>query len=152
MRHFLTVALLSALVATPAYAQETVPEADPLVSLLPFVFIFAIFYFLLIRPQQKRVKVHQEMVKAVQKGDEVITAGGIAGKISGLEGDDFVLLQIASGVEVKVLKATLSQVQPKPEAGKPAHQEKNEAKKNAEKKSEKNDNSAPKKARIANDN
>lgn len=139
--------LLLVFLATPAMAQTAAgvnPEADPLVSLLPFVFIFAVFYFLLIRPQQKRMKAHQQMVQAVKKGDEVVTAGGLYGKITGLEGEDVALVQVASGVEVKVVKATLSQVKPKEEANKPAHQEKAAR--------EKNDNSEPKKARIANDN
>lgn len=145
MRHAVFSFIIT-LAASPAFAQGvgTNPEGDPLVSLLPFLFIFAIFYFLLIRPQQKRMKAHQEMVKAIKKGDEVTTAGGIIGKVTSLEGDEHVMLQIASGVEVKAVKATLSQVQPKPEASQPAHKDKAAR--------EKNDNSAPEKARIANDN
>lgn len=129
-----------------AFAQGTAPaQGDQMASLLPFIFIFAIFYFLLIRPQQKRMKAHQEMVKAVKKGDEVITAGGILGKITAVEGEEYALVQIASGVEIKVVKTTLSQVIVKPEAAKPTHQDKAGA-------SQKNDNKVPAKEKIANDN
>jgi preprotein translocase subunit YajC len=143
-RFFAGVAVLA--VPFAAFAQNSAPAGnEQMASLLPFVFIFAIFYFLLIRPQQKRMKAHAEMVKAVKKGDEVVTAGGVVGKVVGLEGEDYALVQIASGVEIKVVKTTLSQVMVKPEAAKPAHQEKQSS-------AQKNDNKLPSKEKIANDN
>jgi len=138
-------ASLAVLVApTGAFAQAAGGN-EQMASLLPFIFIFAIFYFLLIRPQQRRMKEHQAMVKAVKKGDDVITAGGIVGKVTGIDGEEYAIVQVASGVEVKVVKTTLSQVMVKPEAAKPAHQEKQST-------STKNDNALPSKEAIANDN
>jgi preprotein translocase subunit YajC len=138
--------LLLALAVAPvsAFAQEASPMgSSPFASLMPLILIFFVFYFLLIRPQQKRVKQHQAMLEALKKGDQVITGGGIVGKVVRVE-DDKVVVEIASGIEVTAVKATLQQVVVKPEPGKSAHQEK--------KKSEKNDNRLPSKDQIANDN
>ena len=94
-----------------AYAQS-LGGADSLVSLLPLVLIFVVFYFLLIRPQSKRQKEHKDMVAGLQKGDEVTTAGGLLGKIADVK-DNFVNLQIADGVVVTVQKHTVSSLMPK---------------------------------------
>lgn len=94
-----------------AYAQAE-GQGDPLLSLLPIVLIFVVFYFLLIRPQNKRQKEHKEMVANLTVGDEVVTAGGILGKITEL-GDDFVHVQVADGVVLKVQRQTLGAVMPK---------------------------------------
>lgn len=134
----------ASLLPTLAHAQAG-GEENPLMGLLPLVLIFFVFYFLLIRPQQKRFKEHQQLVASLKKGDEVVTAGGIVGKITALEGDAHVLVQIASGVEIKVVKSTISTVLVKPEAAKPAHQEKQST-------AEKNDNAVPTKDSVANDN
>lgn len=83
-----------------------------LMSLLPLVAIFAVFYFLLIRPQQKKAKDHRAMTEAVSKGDEVVTAGGTLGKITGL-GENFVTVEVASGVEIKVQRASIQALMPK---------------------------------------
>lgn len=80
--------------------------------LLPMLIIFGAFYFLLIRPQQKRQKQHAQMVGALATGDEVLTAGGILGRITAVT-DHYVTLNIAEGVEIKIQKATVSQVVPK---------------------------------------
>ena len=80
-----------------------------LVGILPWVLIFLIFYMLMIRPQQKRVKEHQAQIAAVQKGDDVITAGGIRGRVTKVS-DEEAEVEIAQGVKVRVVKATLSQV------------------------------------------
>jgi preprotein translocase subunit YajC len=80
-----------------------------LVNVLPFVFIFGIFYFLWIRPQQLRVKEHQASIMAVKKGDEVITGGGIRGKVTKVT-DDEAEVEIAQGVKIRVVKSTISQV------------------------------------------
>jgi preprotein translocase subunit YajC len=94
-----------------AYAQS-LGGTDSLVSLLPLVLIFVVFYFLLIRPQSKRQKEHKDMVTGLQKGDEVTTAGGLLGKITDVK-DNFVNLQIADGVVVTVQKHTVSSLMPK---------------------------------------
>lgn len=103
---------------SPAFAQAADPAAapNPLISLAPMIFIFVIFYFLLIRPQQNARKKHQEMVSNVRRGDIVVTSGGIVGKVTKvLEGDDAdkVMVEIAENTSVKVVKATLSDVKSK---------------------------------------
>jgi preprotein translocase subunit YajC len=80
-----------------------------LVGILPWLLIFVIFYFLMIRPQQQRVKQHQAAIAAVKKGDEVITGGGIRARVTKVL-DDEVEVEIAQGVKVRVIKSTLSQV------------------------------------------
>lgn len=80
-----------------------------LVGILPWVLIFLIFYMLMIRPQQKRVREHQAQIAAVKKGDEVITAGGIRGRVTKVS-DEEAEVEIAQNVKVRVVKATLSQV------------------------------------------
>ena len=92
-----------------------------LISMLPFVAIFAIMYFLILRPQQKRAKEHQEMVKNVRRGDTIITSGGLVGKVTKVVDDDQVEMEIADGVRVRQLKSMLSDVRVK---GEPAKDEK----------------------------
>lgn len=94
-----------------AHAQS-VGGTDSLLSLLPLVLIFVVFYFLLIRPQTKRQKEHREMVAALAKGDEVATAGGILGKITEVR-DNFVRVEVTDNVTVTVQKHTVSAVLPK---------------------------------------
>ena len=79
------------------------------VQILPLLLVFVIFYFLMIRPQQRRMKEHQATIAAVQKGDQVITAGGIRGKVTKV-GDDEVEVEIAQGIKVNIVKSTLSHV------------------------------------------
>lgn len=86
--------------------------ADPITSLLPLVFIFVVFYFLLIRPQSKKAKEHKQMVEALAKGDEVVTSGGILGKLTRV-GDNFVDLELADGVTIKVQRQAISNLMPK---------------------------------------
>jgi preprotein translocase subunit YajC len=95
-----------------AYAQAGAGQGGGLLSLLPLVVIFVIFYFLLIRPQQKRAKQHKEMVQAIKKGDDVVTNGGLLGKIVDTD-DNFVTVDIAKGVEVKVQRHAIAQMMPK---------------------------------------
>ena len=84
---------------------------DPFVStLVPLVLLFGIFYFLLIRPQQQRLKAHQELVASVKRGDTVVTAGGLIGKVAKVKDDGEILVEIADNVQVRVLKATLTEV------------------------------------------
>ena len=80
-----------------------------MVQILPLLLVFVIFYFLMIRPQQRRMKQHQATIAAVQKGDQVITAGGIRGKVTKVS-DDEVEVEIAQGTKVRIVKSTLSHV------------------------------------------
>jgi preprotein translocase subunit YajC len=82
------------------------------VQFLPMVLLFVVFYFLLIRPQQKRTKQHRQMVTELSKGDEVVTNGGLLGKITDVS-DNFIGLQIASGVEIKVQRNMIQSMMPK---------------------------------------
>ena len=99
------------LLISPAYAQETA-QADPFGFFLPMIIIFVAFYFLLIRPQQKRQKAHNELVGALSVGDEVVTAGGILGKVTAVS-EHYATLSIADNVEIKIQKSTVSAVVPK---------------------------------------
>ncbi len=78
-------------------------------QMIPLIFMFAIFYFLLIRPQQKKAKEHKALLEAIKKGDNVITAGGVHGKVSGVE-DSIVTLEIATGVNIKITKSYIAAV------------------------------------------
>ena len=80
---------------------------NPLMAFLPLIIIFAIFYFLLIRPQQKRAKDHRNFLDSLNRGDEVMTTGGLIGKITGLT-DNVVTLEVADKVKVKVVRAQIS--------------------------------------------
>ena len=80
---------------------------------VPLILIFVIMYFLLIRPQQKKVKEHQAMVAALRRGDEVVTAGGLIGKITKVKDDAEVEVELSDGVKVRVVRATISQVRSK---------------------------------------
>ncbi|MFC5422542.1 MAG: preprotein translocase subunit YajC [Stutzerimonas stutzeri] len=84
-------------------------------SLVPFVLIFIIMWFLIIRPQQKRVKAHQEMIKNVRRGDTIITSGGIIAKVSKVVDDTEIEAEIADGVRVRILKGMVSDVRAKGE-------------------------------------
>ncbi len=101
---------------SPAYAQAAEGGgANPLIQMAPLVLIFVIFYFLLIRPQMTARKKHMEMVSNVRRGDVVVTAGGIVGKVTKvLEGEE-VMVELAENVTVKVVKSTLSDVRTKPQ-------------------------------------
>jgi len=97
---------------SPAYAQTAAGPSGgeaALVQFLPLVFIFVIFYFLLIRPQQRRLKEHRAMIDAVKKGDSVVTGGGLIGKVIRVQ-DGEVEVELAPNVKVRVVKSTLSSV------------------------------------------
>ena len=105
------------MLASPAYAQTAAPGAggmDFIVQLIPLILIFVIFYFFLIRPQQKKAKDHQNMVENLRRGDTVITAGGLHAKIMRVA-DDHVEAELAPNVKVKVVKQTISGVVSKTE-------------------------------------
>jgi preprotein translocase subunit YajC len=86
--------------------------ANPIMQLLPLILIFVVFYFLLIRPQAKRAKEHKAMVAALAVGDEVVTSGGILGKVTEA-GEQFLSVEVAEGVRVKIQRHTVSSVLPK---------------------------------------
>jgi len=95
---------------TPAYAQAAGGAASAFTSFVPLILIFAIMYFLLIRPQQKKVKEHQKMVAALRRGDQVVTAGGLIGKVSKVKDDGEVEVELSEGVKVRVVRSTIAQV------------------------------------------
>ena len=94
--------------AAPAAAQQP----DLLGALMPFAILFVVFYFLLIRPQQKRAKEHRKLIDNLAKGDEVVTGGGLVGKVVDL-GDNFIEVEVADNVRVKVQRQMLASVLPK---------------------------------------
>ena len=95
---------------SPAYAQDA-GAAAAFTSFVPLILIFLIMYFLLIRPQQRKVKEHQAMVAALRRGDRVVTQGGVLGKVTRVkEGDAEIELEIAPNVRVQVVRSTVAQV------------------------------------------
>jgi len=102
---------------TPAFAQGSPLGGDGgmLMSLLPFILIFVIMYFLILRPQQKRVKAHQEMVKNVRRGDTVVTNGGLVGKVTKVVDDDQLEIEIADDVRIRQMRSMLTDVRAKGE-------------------------------------
>jgi preprotein translocase subunit YajC len=107
-------------VITPAFAQTAGASSgnDLFLQLVPFILIFIVFYFLIIRPQQKRVKDHQEMVKALRRGDSVVTSGGLIGKVSKVVDDNELEIELADNVRIRVLRGAISEVRSK---GEPAN-------------------------------
>ena len=95
-----------------AYAQDAAPQGGGLMSFLPLIIIFVIFYFLLIRPQMKRAKEHRALVAGLAKGDEVVTNGGLLGKIRDV-GDTFLTVELAENVQIKLQKHAVASVMPK---------------------------------------
>jgi len=102
---------------SPAFAQ--VPglggDGGMLMSLLPFILIFVIMYFLILRPQQKRAKEHTELVKNLRRGDTVITSGGLMGKVTKVVDDEQIEVEIADGVRVRQVRAMVTGVRAKGE-------------------------------------
>lgn len=97
---------------TPAFANTAAQPPSLMMQFLPLIIIFAIFYFLLIRPQQKRAKEHREKIESINVGDMVITSGGIKGKVKKVEDTD-IDVEIASQVDVKIIKSTIIDVMKK---------------------------------------
>ncbi len=106
---------------SPAFAQGSLfgggagGDGGMLMSLLPFALIFVIMYFLILRPQQKRVKQHQEMVKNVRRGDTVVTNGGLIGKVTKVIDDDQIEIEIADDVRIRQMRTMVSDVRAKGE-------------------------------------
>jgi preprotein translocase subunit YajC len=104
------------MLVTPAYAQASPLGGDSiLMQLLPFVLIFVIMYFLILRPQQKRAKEHQELIKNLRRGDTVITSGGLVGKVIKVVDDEQIEVEIADGVRVRQVRSMVSGVRAKGE-------------------------------------
>lgn len=108
--------IVSTLIAAAAAGAPTPPAPSLLETLIPIPLIFVVFWFLILRPQQKRMKEHREMVQGAKRGDTVVTSGGIVGKVTKVkDDDDEVEVEIADGVRVRVVKSTLSDVRVKGE-------------------------------------
>ena len=98
---------------TPAYAQAaSIPGGGDLMTFLPMIAIFVVFYFLLIRPQQKKAKEAKAMLESLQKGDEVVTAGGMLGRIVKLS-DQYATVEVAPSTEITVQRQAIAQLLPK---------------------------------------
>jgi preprotein translocase subunit YajC len=122
-----------------AYAQGTgitgiFDNQGALIQFLPLVLIFVVFYFLLIRPQQRKAKDHKTMLDALRRGDRVVTGGGIIGTVARVENREEVTVDIADGVRVRVLRSTISSVlaKPDPAATREAARQREEARAKAE--------------------
>lgn len=100
---------------TPAYAQGVGATPDMFVSILPFVLIFVIMYFLIIRPQRTQMKKRGEMLAAIRRGDTVVTGGGLVGKVTKVIDDNELEVDLGNGVRVTALRATISDVRVKGE-------------------------------------
>ena len=94
-----------------AFAQDATTQSS-LLGFMPLILIFAVFYFMLIRPQMKRAKEHRNLVAELAKGDEVVTNGGLLGKITDV-GDSFISVQLTEGVEIKLQRQAVASVMPK---------------------------------------
>ena len=122
-----------------AYAQGTgitgiFDNQSALIQFFPLVLIFVVFYFLLIRPQQRKAKDHKAMLDALRRGDRVVTGGGIIGTVARVENPEEVTVDIADGVRVRVLRSTISSVlaKPDPAAAREAAKQREEARAKAE--------------------
>lgn len=103
---------------SPAYAQGASGGSDFLIQLVPILLMFVIFYMLLLRPQQQRVKQHREMVANLRRGDTVVTSGGIIGKVTKVRDDNEIEVEIAENTRVRVIRATVTEVRVKGEPAK----------------------------------
>jgi preprotein translocase subunit YajC len=106
------------MLVTPAFAQSGLfggGSDNVMVQLLPFVLIFVIMYFLILRPQQKRAKDHQQLVKNLRRGDTVITSGGLVGKVTKVVDDEQIEVEVAPGVRVRQVRSMVTGVQAKGE-------------------------------------
>ncbi|MGC2200652.1 MAG: preprotein translocase subunit YajC [Stellaceae bacterium] len=113
-----------------AYAQGTgIFDQNALIQFLPLILIFVVFYFLLIRPQQRKAKDHKTMLDALRRGDRVVTGGGIIGTVARVDSPEEVIVDIADGVRVRVLRSTITSVlaKPDPAAAREAAKQRTEA-------------------------
>lgn len=124
---------------TPAFAQGTglsglFDNQSAMIQFLPLVLIFVVFYFLLIRPQQRKAKDHRATLGALRRGDRVVTAGGIVGTVARVDSPEEVSVDIADGVRVRVVRSTITSVlaKPDPAAAREAAKQKDQARAKAE--------------------
>jgi preprotein translocase subunit YajC len=103
------------MIFTPAYAQASGGFGGGIAGFFPIILIFGIMYFLMIRPQQKKMKEHKALVEALRRGDQVITQGGVIGKVTKVKEDDEIEVEIATGVKVRIIKTTIVNVLSKTE-------------------------------------
>jgi len=103
--------LISEVWAQSAASAQSAQGID-FMAFMPFVFLIAVFYFILIRPQMKRSKEHKTMLEALQKGDEIVAAGGLVGRVTKID-ENYITMQVADGVEVRVQRPSLQLVLPK---------------------------------------
>ncbi len=106
---------------TPAFAQAAGAGGDTnsmLMSLLPFALIFVIMYFLILRPQQRKVKEHNDLVKNIRRGDTVVTSGGLVGKVTKVVDDEQIEVEVADGVRIRQMRQMISGVRTKGEPAK----------------------------------
>ena len=101
------------MIISPAYAQAAGVTDGGFATLLPLVLIFVVFYFLLIRPQQKRAKNHRNMLAAVVRGDKIVTGGGIIGTVTKVVNDEELAVEIAEGIKIRVQRGLIASVQSK---------------------------------------
>jgi preprotein translocase subunit YajC len=97
------------MLVSPAWAQSGGGGFGGMESLLPLVLIFVVFYFLLIRPQQKKAKVHREMLGNVRRGDRIVTNGGLVGNVTRVPNDTELIVEIADGVKVRIMRAMIAE-------------------------------------------
>lgn len=97
---------------TPAFAQAApgLPSSEMILQFVPFVLIFVIMWFLIIRPQQRRAREHQDMIKGVRRGDTVVSSGGILGRVTKVTDDPEIEVEIADGVRVKLMRTMIAEV------------------------------------------
>ncbi len=102
---------------TPAFAQAVpgLPSSEMIIQFVPFVLIFVIMWFLIIRPQQRRGREHQDMIKAVRRGDTVVSTGGLVGRVTKVTDDPEIEVEIADGVRVKFVRSMLAEIRTKGE-------------------------------------
>jgi preprotein translocase subunit YajC len=110
------LAFKETILITPAFAQSAAAgTSDIFIQIVPFILIFIIMYFLLIRPQQRKAKEHQEMIKAVRRGDQIVMNGGLIGKVSKVVDDNELELEVAEGVKLRVVRGMIADVRTKGE-------------------------------------
>ena len=102
--------LLADAATAPATTSAPVPQGNLMMQLAPMVLLVVVFYFILIRPQQKRVRMQQDLMKSLQKGNKILTSGGLIGTIVKFEGDDVAVIEVAQNVRVRVSRSAISEV------------------------------------------
>lgn len=111
----LTSIFVSSALAQDAVSLGAEDTQSAMMNYLPFILIFGVFYFLVIRPQQKKLADQEKMIKALQRGERVVTSGGIHGKIAKIDGEGQLMLEIAEGVQIKIDRDNIAALEPKPQ-------------------------------------